>query len=68
MSILRHFSVRTLPLQGADFCLQEYSRHRTLGGNGWLQCQCIDIQINLLFFSSVPSKFGKRKEFSEDLK
>jgi len=67
MSILYHFSVRTLQLQVAGFCLQAYSRHRMLGYE-WLQCQCIDIQINLLFFSSEPSKLGKRKECSEDLK
>ena len=62
MSILRHFSVRTLQLQAADFCLQAYSRHRTLG-YGWLQCQCIDIQINLPFVFLLSTKeIGQKKK------
>ena len=60
MSILRHFSVRTLQLQAADFCLQACSQHWMLG-YGWLQCQWIDTQINLIIFLLSTKQIGQKK-------
>ena len=68
MSILRHFSIRTLQLQGADFCLlQAYSRHRTLGYE-LLQCQCIDIQINNFFLLNTNQIGQKKRPNADDSK